>query len=609
MRTRASSEPEVECDPGVSIAASRHPWEAELGGWTGPLVHRSANWLIAGDSTLYYLRDLRRRLAVAGWLPRDPNSGALVAAALDTWGDTFARYVEGDYAFIIYDRRRSRLLLARDPAGKRPLAWTRLNDGTVVVASSPNALVAYPGVSAEYDLSAVVAAAAGFMGRGDRTAFAAVHIVMAGQTLVHEARPGVRTADQWVAPEFSDDWAGEPSADDADQLRALLEEATCERLPERGVASVWLSGGSDSTAVFGAGRAGLARYGRTAVDFTPVSMSFPTDDTGYEDDVIRDVAARWRAKIHWIPIDGIPLFAEQERRVAVRDDVMAHSFESVVRALMRGTRAIGARVALEGVGGDHLFHVSDSVLADHLFFGRWGALVEGWRARRHWHWRDFARACVLPHLSDDTLLWIGGLRGRSIRNYWEAPAPSWVRPLEVVATEKRPHSQKRPDESAAGFEIRRLVTTPHLPRVLSWNHGFGLEEGVQVRTPLLDRRVVEFAATRPVSERNNGRESKVLLRRSMRDLLPDSVLRPKPYKMGTMAGYFGRQTELLKTEIQRLLGPGVRRLELERLGAVDRAVLTEALNRYIGGHEHHLGAYLHMTLEAERWLAWRSGRS
>jgi hypothetical protein len=215
-------------------------------------------------------------------------------------------------------------------------------------------------------------------------------------------------------------------------------------------------------------------------------MSFPVEDKGYEDDVIRDVAAHWRAKIHWIPIDGIPLFAEQEKRVAVRDDIMAHSFESIVRALMRGTRAIGARVALEGVGGDHLFHVSDSVLADHLFFGRWSALFQGWRARRNWHWRQFARACVLPHLSDDTLLWIGGLRGRPIRNYWDAPAPSWVRPLEVVATEKRPHSLKRPDESAAGFEIRRLVTTPHLARVLSWNHGFGLEEGVQVRTPMLD---------------------------------------------------------------------------------------------------------------------------
>jgi hypothetical protein len=75
-----------------------------------------------------------------------------------------------------------------------------------------------------------------------------------------------------------------------------------------------------------------------------------------------------------------------------------------------------------------------------------------------------------------------------------------------------------------------------------------------------------------------------------------------------MAGYFGRQAELLKTEIQQLLGPGVRRLELERLGAVDRAALTEAVHQYISGHEHHLGAYLHLTLEAERWLAWRSAR-
>jgi hypothetical protein len=96
MRNRASTEPEVARDPGVFIAASRHAWEAELGGWTGPLVYRSANWLIAGEATLYYLRDLRRRLAAAGQLPRHPHSGALVAAALDTWGDTFARYVEGD---------------------------------------------------------------------------------------------------------------------------------------------------------------------------------------------------------------------------------------------------------------------------------------------------------------------------------------------------------------------------------------------------------------------------------------------------------------------------------------------------------------------------------
>ena len=609
MRNRASQPPEIARDPGVFLAASRHDWEAGLGGWTGPLVYVAEEWLIAGDATLYYLRDLRRRLSAAGRLPVDEQSGALIAAALNTWGDRFARFVEGDYAFIVYDRRRQRVLLARDTAGKRLLTWTQLPDGTLVVASSPNAVISFPGVSAEYNLEAIVAAASGFLGRGARTTFAAVSVVGAGETLVHEAGRSIRTADQWVVPEFSDEWAPEPSDDAADQLRALIEDATCERLPEHGVATVWMSGGSDSTAIFGAGRAGMSRHGRSGVDFVPVSMSFPEDDTGREDDVIRDVGEYWHSKIHWVPIDEIPLFAEHDHRVAVRDDAMAHSFESMMRTLVRQSRVLGARVALEGVGGDHLFHVSDSVLADHLFFGRWSVLFETWRERRKWWgWRNFARGCLLPHLSDDALRWIGDLRGRPIRSFWDAVVPPWVRPLEIVAREKRPHSSKRPDEGAAAFEVRRLLTTPYTARALSWNHAFGLDEGAHVRSPLLDRRLVEFAATRPVSERNSGRGTKVLLRRSMRELLPESALKQAAYKKGTTAGYFHRQFDAVTSELSKMFGPSAPTPELERLGVIDRTSLIDAINRYSKGHEHGLGALLHYTLESERWLAHRSAK-
>ncbi len=608
MRNRASQPPEIARDPGAFVAASRHAWEAELGGWTGPLLHVTEEWLIAGDATLYYLRDLRRRLDAAGRLPPTQHSGALIAAALDTWGARFARFVEGDYAFIILDRRRHRVLLVRDTAGKRLLVWSQRADGTLVVASSPNAVVSFPGVSGEYNLETIVAAASGFMGRGERTSFTAVSVVAAGQTLVHEAGRTTRTADQWVVPEFSNEWAPEPSAEDADRLRALIEDATCERLPDRGVATIWMSGGSDSTAIFGAGRAGMSRHGRSGVDFVPVSMSFPKDDTGYEDDVIHDIGERWHARIHWIPIDEIPLFAEHEHRLAVRDDVMAHSFESMMRTLSRQSRALGARIALEGAGGDHLFHVSDTVLADHLFFGRWGVLLEALRARRQWPWKDLVRAFVMPHLSDDVVRWIGDLRGRSIPNFWDASGPTWVRPLDVFAKERRPHSPKRPEEAAAAFEVRRLLTTPHVARVLSWNHAFGLDEGTYVRSPLFDRRVVEFAATRPVSERNSGRETKVLLRRSMRDLLPQSALTQRPYKHGTLAGYVYRQFDAVKSELQQMFGPAASRPELERMGVIDRPSLMDAIQRFTSGHEHYLGAYLHNTLETERWLAHRSQR-
>ena len=168
MRNRTRSMSETIHEPGLFLAAGRHEWEHELGDWTGPLLYRTDNWLIAADATLYYLRDLRRRLDAVGRLPHEPESGALVAAALDQWGARFARYVEGDYAFIVLDRRQHKVLLVRDTAGQRRLAWTQLADGTLVVATTPNAVAAYPGVSNDYELATLVAAASGFMGRGDR---------------------------------------------------------------------------------------------------------------------------------------------------------------------------------------------------------------------------------------------------------------------------------------------------------------------------------------------------------------------------------------------------------------------------------------------------------
>ena len=608
MRNRTRSMSETIHEPGLFLAAGRHEWEHELGDWTGPLLYRTDNWLIAADATLYYLRDLRRRLDAVGRLPHEPESGALVAAALDQWGARFARYVEGDYAFIVLDRRQHKVLLVRDTAGQRRLAWTQLADGTLVVATTPNAVAAYPGVSNDYELATLVAAASGFMGRGDRTTFSAVRNVGTGKTLLFEPGSGLHVADEWVPPAFSDDWEDTPSDADSDRLRSLIEDATCERLPAQGIGTVWMSGGSDSTAIFGAGNAGLRARRDNGREIRPVSMSFPSDDPACEDDVIRDVAAKWNAPVHWIPLDSIPIIAEQERRVALRDDAMVHTSESMLRTLMKGTREVGSRVALEGNGGDFLFHVSDSVVADHLFHGRWSELLEWWRQRRQWGFRRFARQCVLPLMTESTLSWIGLLRGRPIAGYWDLPVPFWMRPLNIVAEESRPHITRLPSESPSAFENRRLLTQPHVPQVLSWNHGFGLDEGVQVRTPLLDRRVVEFAATRPASERNSGRGSKMLLRRAMRDLLPDSAVLQRTIKRGVLTGYFQRQFDFLRAEVGRFFGAGAARLELAKLGVVDQVALNAAVSRYMSGHAHVLGGMLLQTMEAERWLQWRAER-
>src|SRR5690606_8178135 len=64
--------------------------------------------------------------------------------------------------------------------------------------------------------------------------------------------------------------------------------------------------------------------------------------------------------------------------------------------------------------------------------------------------------------------------------------------------------------------------------------------GVEVRSPLSDRRVIEFALSRPWWERSSGRETKRLLRRAMRGLLPDEVLAPRRHRTGVTGGYSHR---------------------------------------------------------------------
>ena len=102
----------------------------------------------------------------------------------------------------------------------------------------------------------------------------------------------------------------------------------------------------------------------------PGSIGEPEGDAGREDELIRDIAARWNAPVHWLDIKDIRFFDDPEKGAAERAEPAAHPFELWHRSLARGTRATNSRVALEGVGGDQLFQVSEVFLADLLRAGR-----------------------------------------------------------------------------------------------------------------------------------------------------------------------------------------------------------------------------------------------
>jgi asparagine synthase (glutamine-hydrolysing) len=128
---------------------------------------------------------------------------------------------------------------------------------------------------------------------------------------------------------------------------------------------------------------------------------------------------------------------------------------------------------------------------------------------------------------------------------------------------------------------------------------------VELRAPLLDRRIVEFALRRPRNERASGGAVKHLLRRTARDLLPPSVLAPRTAKTGVLTDYFARS---FRADPNDLVTDVFSRSILAERGIVDGAAMQQAWREYktrgVGG-----GGHLFVAFQTELWLDARSRKS
>lgn len=600
MRARGDGAHELWQAPGVVLAAARHAWEDGLSpGRATRLVEREGVVVVA-DAAIFYRDDLRRALRDRGVTLDDESPAACIAAAYQAWGADGVSRLEGDFAFALWDTRAGRALCARDFTGKRPLVVSDVA-GSLLVASSVPGLLAHAAVPADIDVVALAEVAAGVMGASGRTGYRALRQLAAGTTLLRERDAAARLVRHWTPPRIAAT-DRRPFAEAAEELRELLAGAVRERLDPNAPNTVWMSGGWDSTAVFGAGRYALggARGGDRLL---PVSISYPPGDPGREDELIEAVSARWDARIQWLDIADIPLFDQPAERAARRDQPFAHTYEHWCRALARGTRAVGGHVAFDGVGGDQLFAVSQVYLADLFRAGRWLALAREWRAKglAGSGKRAFYRWVVRPALPDALWRAAARLAGRELPSHVERPIPPWIDRDFARAHELANATPVLPAPRFAAPSAREThwyLANPYFPFVFGEVTAIALDEGVELRSPLYDRRIVEFAVRRPREERSSGTETKLLLRAAMRDLLPESVLAPRDTRTGVTAGYFRR---VMSTAFPPIAAEVFAAPLLRELGIVDVERLHAAVERYGRTGDQNLGVLLTFTLQAELW--------
>ncbi len=565
---------------------------------------------VAADAALYYREELRTSLNAAGVdASVDSSAATLVLAAYRAWGTELAAHLEGDFALLLWDRPRRLLLAARDFVGRRPMYIATLADGGIAIASDVSTLLALRACPTTLASDALAGVAAGLPESPWDTAYESIRVLPAGHTFSARVDVGGRlertaTERHWIPPTF-ERGGGAPFAEAADELNGLLRAAVRERLDDAAPTAVWLSGGWDSTTIYGAGKAEL-RNGAVTGELRPVSMSYPVGDPGREDELIDQVAAFWNDSVNWCDSSPITLFGDARADAADRDLPFAHPYALWTRQLAATTRAAGSSVALDGSGGDQLYQLSPIYLADLVARGRWLA------ARREWHarnmtglgWRRFVRYAVLPLLPPPALGFIAAMRGgRPVNGIRTWPLPPWIRrdfALSHDLSDRAGSSlPRRPGERHGAHETRWFFESSYSPTVLAVQAADARRAGVELRSPLFDGRVVAHASQRPREERSDRGQTKLLLRAAARGLLPDDILAPRRSRTGTTTAYYRRR---LLAELPVLCRIVLPLSALADLGIVDPVAFSNAVQRSVQGGVEEFDVALFYTIQAELWL-------
>src|SRR5204862_3743446 len=149
-----------------------------------PMTNEDESVWLVFNGEIYNFRELRSRLEARGHRFRTRSDSEVLLRAYEAFGEACVDHLRGMFAFAVWDRRRRRLLLARDRLGKKPLYYRR-RPGLLLFGSEIKALLSHPDVGRDVDAAAVHHYLAFGYSPGDRSIFAEIaslppaHLVIA----------------------------------------------------------------------------------------------------------------------------------------------------------------------------------------------------------------------------------------------------------------------------------------------------------------------------------------------------------------------------------------------------------------------------------------------
>lgn len=549
-----------------------------------PMMNEDGSLHITYNGEVYNHADYRESLESKGHVYRSHCDTETILHLYEEFGEQCVNHLRGMFAFAIWDQRKRELFIARDRLGVKPLYYVHADDGSLFFGSEIKTLLEAAAVRPELNFAVLPDYLANHSTSGTETLFRGVKRLLPGHTLLWNDG-NVEVKRYWDVSFSKASDLGRSDRDYITEWGELFRTSVRLRLMADVPLGMFLSGGIDSSAI--------CAVMSTMVDepIKTFSVAFAEREAN-ELAFARVVAQEYKTNHHEIVVSPEDFFAALPKLVWHEDEPLAHP-SSVALYFVSKLAAEHVKVVLTGEG-------SDELLAG---YGRYRKTILNLALGQRY--QKLTPASIRGAVRNQ----IDGLppsrmRQRLLRTFLNVSSDieniyfdnfavfsSSTQPQLLTAAAREqigsldPYAGVREvlQQTDATSLLDRLLYADiktYLQELLMKQDQMSMATSVESRVPFLDHKLVEFSCSLPERLKLRGGTTKYILRQSMKNVLPPSILTRS--KMGfpvPIGSWFRGAHRGIINEF--VLGERAR-----ARGIFDQDFVRSLVNRHAAGEDH-----------------------
>jgi len=566
----------------------------DLAGGHQPMFNASRSLAIVFNGEIYNYPSLKKQLEAEGRYFQTRSDTEVILHLYEKYGKDCVKYLDGMFAFAIWDIRRKRLVLARDHVGQKPLFFCELQDG-LAFASEVKSLLASGFVKRETDLEALYHYISLRFIPDQLTLFKGIRKLPAAHRLIYE-NSRIRIERYW---DFSClDKINGTEEEITDQLDHILSQTVADHMLSDVSIGCFLSGGIDSSLI-------TAMAAKRSEE--PIStFSIGVKEQDFNELPFAELVARQYKTKHYEKVVQADLIHLVPKMIWHLDEPSDPFGVGVYLVSELASRYV--KVVLSGDGGDELFagydRFSGNRLADFycviprflrksLFKRMINKIPESFAYK--------SLSQKLRWLNEMSLLDHGDRYAESmsfLRYTEEAKSrllTDWVK-KELGYIDSKEKILVHFNSHNVDELVDRMLYTDLMTRMpdhlLSIVDRMAMAHGLEVRPPLLEHKMVEFAARIPAHLKLNGAKLKYILRKVASRYIHPSLVSRRKQGFGFPLAYWMRDE--LKTFLRQIVKES-RFIESQIFN--HEYVHNMVEEHIVGKRDHNFRIWIFMNLE------------